>query len=237
MSTWAADAVDAARTALEPLADPGRAADMQAYMKDVAPFLGVPTPARRAALRAAWVNLPAPTSAELGQAARGLMGQPWRELHYAAADLIDRRLRHADDSFVEQHVTDLLTTTPWWDTVDALGSAAVSPLCRRADHLATMWDWNGSGDRWLVRASIQHQRGWKGDTDVELVLALCTPHTADREFFVAKAIGWALRDLAWIDRTAVERFLDAHPGLGTVATREARRGLEASTRSQRATND
>lgn len=233
MSTWAADAIDAALAALEPLADPNRAADMQAYMKDVAPFLGVPTPARRSALRAAWAHLPAPTSDELGQAARGLMGLQWRELHYAAADLIDRRLRHADDSFVEQHVTDLLTTTPWWDTVDALGSAAVSPLCRRADHAATMLAWNGSGDRWLVRASIQHQRGWKNDTDVELVLALCAPHVSDREFFVAKAIGWALRDLAWIDRTAVERFLDAHPAMGNVATREARRGLDASVHLRR----
>jgi 3-methyladenine DNA glycosylase AlkD len=237
MGTWADDAVEAAIAALEPLADPDRAAEMQAYMKDVAPFLGVQTPARRTALRAAWAQLPPPTSDELGRAARHLMAQPWRELHYAAADLIDRRSRDADDAFVESHVTDLLTTTPWWDTVDALGTAAVSPLCRRADHLATMWAWNSSGDRWLVRASIQHQRGWKGDTDVDLVLALCTPHTADREFFVAKAIGWALRDLAWIDRCAVERFLDAHPELGTVTTREARRGLEASARSRRAADD
>ena len=187
-------------------------------------------PHRRAALRDAWRDLPAPTSDELGRAAVELMAQPERELHYAAYDLIDRYRTVADDRFCPDHVERLLTTKPWWDTVDGLVSAAVSPLCRRFDHHDLIDRWSASGDRWLVRAAIDHQRGWKDATDTARVLDLCDQHWAESEFFIAKAIGWALRDLARLDPGAVMAFLAAHPERNTVAEREARRGLEARPR-------
>jgi 3-methyladenine DNA glycosylase AlkD len=76
-----------------------------------------------------------------------------------------------------------------------------------------------------VRAAIQHQRGWRADTDVDYVLVLCGAHADEREFFIQKAIGWALRDLAALDATAVSTFVRRHPRLTRVATREAERGL------------
>lgn len=198
---------------------------MAAYMRHVAPFLGVQAGQRRRALRAAWRDLPAPTSDELGEAARTLMAQPERELHYAAYDLIERYRDAADDRFLGAHVEALLTTAPWWDTVDGLTSAAVSPLSLRDDTRAVIERWSASGDRWLVRAAIQHQRGHKESTDVARVLELCDRHWDDPEFFVAKAIGWALRDLARLAPDAVRSFLAAHAATNRVAIREARRGL------------
>ncbi len=88
-----------------------------------------------------------------------------------------------------------------------------------------MWRWLDSGDRWLIRAAIQHQRGLKGHTDLDRLFAMCDRFAADREFFIAKAIGWALRDVTRWDAPAVQRFVDAHPDLSTVARREALRGL------------
>jgi 3-methyladenine DNA glycosylase AlkD len=223
---WTDATVERSVAALHAVADPSRAAPMAAYMKHIAPFLGVPAPERRAALRSAWAGIaPPPTPDALGAAARRLMAEPERELHYAAYDLLDRHLEVADEGFCARHVEDLLLTTPWWDTVDGLVSAAVSPLCRRyrLDDLVDAW--SESGDRWLVRAALGHQRGWKRYTDVERVLALCSRHWADPEFFVAKAIGWALRDLARIDPDAVAAFLEQHPARNTVARREAERGL------------
>ena len=70
-----------ARAALVPLADAERAAGAFAYMKGVAPFLGVSAPNRRRALREAWRALPAPGSDELAAAAKALMRQPEREFH------------------------------------------------------------------------------------------------------------------------------------------------------------
>lgn len=225
--TWLAKTVAATRSALVPLRDTERAAAMAAYMKDVAPFLGIAAPERRRALRTAWRDLPQPSSDDLGAAALGLVALPEREFHYAAYDLIDEFIGSADEYFLDAYVTELLLTTPWWDTVDGLVNAAVSPLCRTYDADWLIDEWSQSGDRWLVRAAIGHQRGWKAQTNVVRVLDLCDRHWADREFFVAKAIGWALRDLAWIDAPAVQRFLDAHPATNRVAVREAQRGLTA----------
>ncbi len=225
MRNWPAEVVRRSRPALEAAADSAKAPVMTAYMKDVAPFLGVQAVPRRKALRAAWADLPPPSSDELGLAARALMSEPERELHYGAYDLIDRFIDRADAAFCEEHVESLLTTTPWWDTVDGLVSAAVSPLCRRYGLHDLIDRWSRSGDRWLVRAALGHQRGWKVDTDVERVLNLCDQHWSDPEFFVAKAIGWALRDLSKIDAPAVEQFLADHPGRNAVAEREAHRGL------------
>lgn len=226
---WSGSAVAAARGALLPLADAARAQPMAAYMKDIAPFLGIGAPERRGVLREAWSGAPSPTSADLGEAAMLLMKEREREFHYAAYDIIDWNVRRADDYFLDTYVTDLLTTKPWWDTVDGLVNAAVSPLCRRFDAAWLIDEWSESGDIWLVRAAIGHQRGWKRDTDVPRVLQLCERHWSNSEFFVAKAIGWALRDLVRIDPDAVRRFLASRRIPNSVAQREARRGLDRLT--------
>jgi 3-methyladenine DNA glycosylase AlkD len=60
---------------------------------------------------------------------------------------------------------------------------------------------------------------------------MCDRYATDREFFIAKAIGWALRDVTRWDAPAVQRFVDSHPDLSAVARREARRGLERAETS------
>jgi 3-methyladenine DNA glycosylase AlkD len=219
------DVVARATSALTPLRDPARAAEMQRYMKNVAPFLGIPAPDRRAVLKASWKGIDQPASAELGEAAQAFMALTEREYHYAGFDLIDRFRRQADDLFLDRYGTALLTTKPWWDTVDGLVSAAVSPLCKVVDQSALIEEWSESGNIWLIRSAITHQRGWKDDTDIPRVLELCDRHWGNREFFVAKGIGWALRDIARMNPASVSGFLDLHPLKNSVATREALRGI------------
>lgn len=223
--------VDATVDALTPLADAERAAPMSAYMKGIAPFLGIGTPERRAALRAAWADLGPIDEATLRDVARELWSLPEREYQYAACDLIQRHQRRLQATFIVEPVQDLITTKPWWDTVDSLGTAAVSPITARNDQLMSlMWQWWDSGDRWLIRAAIQHQRGRQAETDFAVLYAMCDRFAEDREFFIAKAIGWALRDATRWDREGVRDFVDAHPRLSAVARREAVRGLARSTR-------
>ncbi len=211
---------------------------MAVYMKDVAPFLGIKAPERRRALRQAWRRLDHPSSLELGSAAMSLMELPEREYHYAAYDLIERYRSSSDEYFLDGYVTELLTTKPWWDTVDGLVTAAVSPLCREFNADWLIDEWSESGNRWLIRAAITHQRGWKRETNIDRILHLCNRHWSEGEFFIAKAIGWALRDIAWLDPAAVTEFLTDQVGGNAVATRETRRGLAAqatpSKRSLRA---
>jgi 3-methyladenine DNA glycosylase AlkD len=199
---------------------------MAKYMKYIAPFLGVRSGPRRRALKEEWRGLNAPTSEELGDACVELMDLREREYHYAAYDLIEKYVDAADEFFLIEYVEDLLITKSWWDTVDGLGSTAVSPLCWRYDAADVVLSWSSSSNIWLNRAAIQHQRGWKMDTDIPFVLSICDVHSAQREFFVAKAIGWALRDISRLDPDAVRTFLQTHPRLSPVAVREARRGLK-----------
>lgn len=223
--------VDATVAALAPLASAPDASAMQAYMKDVAPFLGVQTPDRRRALRAAWTGLDALDADSTAAVARALWALPEREYQYAACDLLAREQRRLPGAFLADPVQALLTERPWWDTVDALGTAIVTPLVQRhPEQVDLMWSWWDSDDRWLVRAAIQHQRGLKERTDLDRLFTMCDRYATDREFFIAKAIGWALRDVTRWAPDAVQRFVDEHPDLSTVARREATKGLDRAAR-------
>jgi len=217
--------VSALTPGLLSLSDGKRAIGAEAYMKDIAPFIGVATPERRAIVKKIAKGMRVPTSEELGATARKLWELEEREFQYAANDLIDIHWKVADKNFLEEHVEHLIVTKSWWDTVDGLGSVAISPLTDKYGCEKLIGAWNKSPNIWLNRAAIQHQRGRKFETDVKLILSYCDDHARSDEFFVVKAIGWALRDIAKINPKAVRVFLKAHPDLGRVAVREAERGL------------
>ena len=202
-----------------------RAVGAQAYMKDIAPFIGVATPERRALVKKIAKTMKVPTSKELGLAARALWREDEREFQYCANDLIDIYWKVCDKDFLGEYVEKLIVTKSWWDTVDGLGSVAISPLTDKYGCEDLIEAWNRSPNMWLNRAAIQHQRGRRFETDVKLVLQYCDDHSDSKEFFIVKAIGWALRDISAINPRAVRDFLKAHPDLGRVAVREAERGL------------
>ena len=191
------------------------------YMKGIAPFIGIDAPGRRKILREIFKELPTPTSEALGATARALWKLPEREYQYAASDLIDHFIDCADKNFLKDHVEYLIANKSWWDTVDSLGSTAVSPLTVKFQSVTLMRKWNKSSNMWLVRASIQHQRGRKSETDIPLLIEFMSRHSSESEFFIAKAIGWALRDLSRINNLEVKKFLEQHPELDRVAVREA----------------
>jgi 3-methyladenine DNA glycosylase AlkD len=226
MHSWARLVVDSTHAAFAFQGDPQRAEGAAKYMKHIAPFIGITAPDRRRLLKAHWRDLPTPSSKELGQACVKLMSLPEREFHYASYDLLETYVDSADEFFLDEYLERLLTTSSWWDTVDGFVNAGVSPLCRRFDATAIIDDWSESENRWLIRAAIGHQRGSKKETDIEDVLAICDRHWQDQEFFVAKAIGWALRDITSFDAKAVRSFLNDHPARNSVAQREAERGLQ-----------
>ena len=143
------------RAALIPLSHLSRAVAQENYMKNIAPFLGITTPDRGAAVKPLLKDLPQPSSDELGQAARLLFAQEHREYAYVACQLLHRFGEVADKNFLSNHVEDLLITKSWWDSVDALGSEAVSPLSAKYASRSLMRAWNKSPNIWLNRAAIR----------------------------------------------------------------------------------
>ena len=228
MTSWKNQVVSATKNAFRNQENSEKAQGAFAYMKGIAPFIGISAPDRRLLTKGAWKDLPTPSSDELGAAALALMQCREREYHYAAFDLVDTWIQCADEYFLAEYVEKLLITKPWWDTVDGLVSVAVSPLCFQYDATSIINEWSESGNRWLIRAAIGHQRGWKKETDIERIFELCDRHWSNQEFFIAKAIGWALRDIAKLNRKSVQLFLKQHPQKNTVAEREAKRGIETS---------
>lgn len=225
---WADEVVLRTMLALEPAADAGRAAGMAAYMRGRFPFLGIQTPQRTALLRDAWHDLPDPSAAELAAAAGQLWRLHGREYQYAAVDLLarhvgtPRRAAALPPAFLTDAVLPLLVAKAWWDSVDALRGAAVGPLVAAHPGLtATMRRWVEDDDHWLVRSAIIHQLGYRDRTDEALLFELCARRAADREFFVGKAIGWALRTHARRRPDAVRAFCADHPELTALARREA----------------
>ena len=223
MATFKVQVLSEVQGRLPALGDKKVAFGAQAYMKDIAPFLGVKTPERRKLFKEIYRELPMPTSKELGETARGLWKLREREYHYAACDLIDFFIESADKNFLKDYVEYLITQKSWWDTVDTLGSVAISPLTIKYPSVALMRSWNKSSNMWLNRAAIQHQRGRKTNTDIPLLLEFLDTHAGESEFFISKAIGWALRDLSRVNNSEVKKFLKAHPELNRVAVREAQK--------------
>ena len=203
------------------LRNPEVAFGAQAYMKDISPFIGVRAPERRKIAKELAKKVPMPSSDELGQTARALWKLTEREYQYLACDLIEIFIECADKKFLAEHVEYLISHKSWWDTVDLLGSVAVSPLTLQYPSVTLMRKWSKSSNIWLNRAAIQHQRGRKSETDIPLLLEILDYHSNQSEFFVAKAIGWALRDLSRINNLEVKKFLKEHPELDKVAVREA----------------
>jgi 3-methyladenine DNA glycosylase AlkD len=232
MSTWADDVVARVEGALRPLADADRAVPMAAYMKHHFEFLGVMSPARRTAQRAALKAIAKPTEAQLGDAVLLLWQFDEREFQYAAIDLLGTFNKLCTPTFLTSVAQELIVTKSWWDSIDGLVSAIVEPLVQRNPSLvAVLRDWIDSDNRWLARSAILHQLHRKETTDVALLFEFCERRAHDREFFIAKAIGWALREYSYVDGPAVEKFVSAHTELQPLTRREAlkalnRRGLQ-----------
>jgi 3-methyladenine DNA glycosylase AlkD len=209
---------------LRAAADPARAAAMAAYMRDQFPYFGVPAPLLRRVERAAFAGLPSPTTGEMRVFATECWARPEREFHYAACDYLRRH--RPDESFLPA-ARELITTKSWWDTVDALATRVVGDLVRRHPSLVTEMDaWSRDANMWLVRTAILHQLHYGADTDTSRLFGYCDAQAGHRDFFVRKAIGWALRHYARTDPAAVRAFVDAHRAqLSPLSVREASKHL------------
>ncbi|MEU3661209.1 DNA alkylation repair protein [Streptomyces sp. NPDC032940] len=207
-------------------ADPERAVAMQAYMKHVAPFLGLTTPVRRALSRTVLDGLPRPDEADRTAIALRCWRLPEREYHYFAVDLLRRHVTYCSSDFLPV-VRHLLTTVPWWDTVDLLAAHVVGGLVAADRGLTADMDaWIADDDRWLVRAALLHQLRYRERTDSDRLFGYCRRRSGHPDFFVRKAIGWCLREYAKTDPGAVRAFVAAHErALAPLSVREALRNI------------
>ncbi|GGX72934.1 DNA alkylation repair protein [Streptomyces anandii] len=222
----AATVLDRLTTAYAGAADPARAAAMRAYMKDVAPFLGLTTPVRRALSRTVVAGLPRPGEADCTAIALRCWELPEREYHYFAVDYLRRHVGRCSSGLlpVTRH---LISTVSWWDTVDLLAAHVVGPLVAADPALTAEMDaWIADDDLWIARAALLHQLRYKERTDTGRLFAYCVRQSGHPDFFVRKAIGWCLREYAKTDPEAVRAFVERERGrLSPLSVREALKNI------------
>jgi 3-methyladenine DNA glycosylase AlkD len=219
------------RDGLAAIADPVKAPAMQAYMKSTMPFRGVPTPARRELTRDVLARTGPPPERPAWEATvRELWdGAVYREERYVAVDLCAMRpARRWQDAATIPLYAHLIDTGSWWDHVDAVATGLVGPilLADRAGVEPTLRAWITDADLWRRRTSIIVQARARSATDTVLLADAITANLDDRDFFIRKAIGWALRDFARTDPAWVRAFVDAHAErLSPLSRREAQKHL------------
>lgn len=219
-------------------ADPKRAKQMQAYMKSAMPFHGVPVPRAREIVRELTDGRSFGDREALEAVVRALWhGAKFREERYAALELLSRpaaRKLEAVESLPLYE--ELIHTGAWWDLVDELAAHRVGAVLKLAPKTvqATLRRWSRGEDLWLRRAAIIAQLKHRDATDVEFLFEMIEPAVGEKEFFLRKAIGWALRDLSRWKPDDVERWLAKHEGRAAGLTvREAKKGL-ARARAKKA---
>lgn len=207
-------------------ADPVRAADMRAYMRDIAPFLGIGSPVRRALHRDVLVGTPRPDEADCAAIALRCWELPEREYQYFAVDYLRRHVRRCSSGFLPV-ARQLVTTRPWWDTVDALAAHVVGGLVAADPALkADMDAWIEDEDLWAARTALLHQLRYKDATDTDRLFAYCERQAQHPDFFIRKAIGWCLREYAKTDPDAVRDFVARRRAvLAPLSVREALKNI------------
>jgi 3-methyladenine DNA glycosylase AlkD len=209
-------------------ADPQRAAPMVAYMRHQFPFLGIPAPAQRVLAREVLAGTPAPVEADLRAIADACWALDEREYQYFAVRLLRRHIARCGPGFIAD-AERLIVTKTWWDTVDELAAHVVGPLVTAYPELVAVMDaWSTEPRMWLARTAILHQNGYRERTDEERLFRYCTAQAGHPDFFIRKAIGWALREYAKTAPEAVRRYVHAHRSvLSGLSAREATRSLPA----------
>jgi 3-methyladenine DNA glycosylase AlkD len=222
--------VERLRADLAAHADPSAAAEMQRYMKSAMPFRGVAKPARERLLKAAVTAHPLADSAALDAVVRELWdGAEFREERYLTLSLTGHRpyARWLDPSWVPL-LRHWIASGSWWDFTDEIASRRIGPLLRaHPDALRpVVRSWITDPDRWLRRTSVICQLQAADATDIALLTEAIEANLDDRDFFLRKGIGWALRQHARTDPDWVRMFVAEHPGLSPLSRREALRHLD-----------
>ena len=240
------------------LGDPKRAAGQQAYMKSAMPYHGIASTPLRSACKTLFANLAFSSPAVWNAMVLSLWrGAKFREERYAAIALTGHKLAKPYQTPAAMPLyEEIIVTGAWWDYVDDVASHRVGPILR--DHPAPMKKmmraWSKSPDMWKRRTSIICQLGFKKETDLNLLYACIEPSlyrghpdrsdapvrreakskdpssAADlsKQFFIQKAIGWALRQYAWTNPTEVKQYVRDHRNrLSPLSIREALKNVRA----------
>ena len=199
---------------------------MENYMKNLFPFFGIKTEKRRTLLKSVWQSHQEEVKQQTREIAMELFSQQERELHYCAIEILIKNLKSnyqlSDINLIEK----LLTTNSWWDSVDTISKYLLGSYLNAFPNETekVIQRFSNSDNMWLNRAAILFQLGYKQKTNSEILFRECHKHADSREFFIQKAIGWALREYSKYNPLGVKAFVK-HANLKPLSNKEALRNI------------
>lgn len=207
-------------------ADSTRAPQMEAYMKNRMPYYGVPAPGVKAICREVFKTAEFKSQREWERTARKIWKTAkFREELYAVLHLCEHRSTRAfQDPAVVHMYEHFVVTGAWWDLVDWIASHHVGRLHKEfpKELKPILRAWSVGDDMWKRRVSILSQLRFSEQTDLKHLYACIEPSLGSKEFFLQKAIGWALRQYAWVDAKEIKRYVRANESrLAPLSRREA----------------
>lgn len=207
-------------------ANPRNAGPMKRYMRDQFEYVGLKGPELGALMKQHIASHGLPELTDLDPILRDLWSLPQREFQYAATGLLSRFEWQLPASFTRT-LEYMLVTKSWWDSVDTIATGTLGVHFKRypAGRDRTLAKWRKSKNFWLRRACILFQLNYKQETDFPLLQKIIRENLGSDEFFINKAIGWALRQYSRVDPGAVRKFVRETP-LEPLSAREALKWLD-----------
>lgn len=192
---------------------------MEAYMKNQFSFLGIRAGERKKLLARFLKEQGEPV--DLLGLVKILFQEEEREFQYVAIDLLSRYGKKQPSEAISVY-EELVVQKSWWDTVDGLAGTVISNHFAMYPELIPSYNakWIDGDNIWLARTAILFQLKYKEKTDAELLFSNCEKWLDSKEFFIQKAIGWALRQYAKESPKEVRRFVKSH-SLAPLSKREA----------------
>jgi len=205
-------------------ADAKRAIEMSAYMKHIDEFYGIPSPQRKQFAKDVLNTCGKDALMDWQEIILTLMNKGKREGMYSAIEFAEKAHKYWEEDAID-FFTKLILHRSWWDSVDA-----IAPLIglyfkkfpqQRDEYIKT---WMESENFWLQRICLLFQKRYKQDTDEALLYNLCLRLADEKEFFIRKGMGWALREYSYANPESVKKFVERSP-LSALTKKEALKAI------------
>lgn len=196
---------------------------MKKYLKNQFEFFGIKTKERRELQKQFLAEHGLPNPAFLEQVVVDLWNEPERELHHFAQEICFKLRKDWSSEIIELFEW-MVTHKSWWDTVDFIASDLCGTYFKKFPEKReeVLEKWTHSDNKWLHRICIIFQIMYKAETDTDLLERHILLHKMSSDFFIQKAIGWALRQYGKVNPNWVLHFVEQNE-LKPLSRREALR--------------
>lgn len=188
---------------------PENAFSMAKYMRNLFSFFGIKTEDRRQIFKTIWKENQQEVAENARAIAWELFTKPQRELHYCGIEILINELKGNYQKEDIQLIEKLIITNSWWDSVDTIAKYILGQyLLEYPLEIENVIErFSNSENMWLNRSAILFQLGYKQKTNFDILKSECEKHKNSNEFFIQKAIGWALCEYTKTNPEVVKNFV------------------------------